>query len=842
MTDPNPELTLYDISWLTALARTLTRDGALADDLVQQTWLVANKSEPPTGVSRPWLARVLRRLHLRSLRTESRRAVRERAASSDEALTGTAEFVERAELQRTLAECLLGLEEPYRTTLMHVAFEERTPRQIAASESVSVESVRRRLRKARELFRERLEREYDRDWKQWYAALLPYAELPLPGEVAAASAAKSSGLSTALITVGGLIMSNSLLVSIATVLVGSLAVSTVLWNREEAGPDVGRLQAPVASGADDDELVAARATQVASPERREVAIASQATAKATPAPAATPVLHALSGTLLMRDESDAEYPATSGEFSLWTSTGAVQVPVVNGAWQVDLAPDQRINFRVFHETELVLDDRVGLLTGGTEGFEEERTIAEDTRLALMGRWLRQHRFNVLDAETREHLSGVQIIERRFYVGSYFPHPGRIEQEEVVCQDAYSPVDIEPSSEHKDTYYVGCDWYAWTKVEVDHRKGGETDVLLEPGGNLRVRFAGAHQGPIEFAIHVEGSTGSQIQRDVNTEDEFVLRGLPLGRYVIAARAGMRAPEVRKEIEVLSGPNELVLEVPGYVEERAPVAGTLFLGQDAESTATELMFREAVQWSLRPEDQGGSVAKRIPLSSMERVDGGFRFDAGELFLGTYEVLLEGTPWSTALTLEAGGATNLRFEVESQGAVFVRLIEAGTSKVIGKSDQGVWHDPSFELNREVDAAFDEARQAWRVSGPAGRLDGRISFYYDYEGAEIALELQEEPVEIEVEIERPTTFSVEVYHREERVELSVAWIGQLGARPASTEESDSAGLRLLSGGWGLAVTEPGVHVISFGELEGYAPIPDRSVTLERGKHTELRVDLQRR
>ena len=49
MSDAHPDLSLNDVAWLTALARTLTRDGADADDLVQETWVAARTSPPPSG-------------------------------------------------------------------------------------------------------------------------------------------------------------------------------------------------------------------------------------------------------------------------------------------------------------------------------------------------------------------------------------------------------------------------------------------------------------------------------------------------------------------------------------------------------------------------------------------------------------------------------------------------------------------------------------------------------------------------------------------------------------------------------------------------------------------------
>ncbi|MHC4892925.1 MAG: RNA polymerase sigma factor [Planctomycetota bacterium] len=147
MTRPPSELSAEDLSWLTVLARALTRDWSEADDLVQETWIAARTSPSKDGVvSRAWLSRVLHRFHLRSLRTARRRKRRETESSRPEGLPPTSDLVERAELQRKLAESMVGLEEPYRTTLMLVVFEAQTAANIAEHQGISVVHARRRGR------------------------------------------------------------------------------------------------------------------------------------------------------------------------------------------------------------------------------------------------------------------------------------------------------------------------------------------------------------------------------------------------------------------------------------------------------------------------------------------------------------------------------------------------------------------------------------------------------------------------------------------------------------------------------------------------------------------------
>lgn len=221
MGDMHPETTLADVTWLTALARSLVQSEPDADDLVQETWLAAQRSPPDMPNHRAWLARVLRRFHLRHLRTDRRRTRREQVAhqAASSPSPSTAELVERAELRRKLSECLIALDEPYRTTLMLVAFEGQTPAQIAVRDGISAAHVRRRLRKARELYRHKLERDYGGDWGKWSAALLPFARLPLPSESPVEPLSQAPLLPATL----------TALMSLKALLVAAAAVAAGLW-------------------------------------------------------------------------------------------------------------------------------------------------------------------------------------------------------------------------------------------------------------------------------------------------------------------------------------------------------------------------------------------------------------------------------------------------------------------------------------------------------------------------------------------------------------------------------------------------------------------------------------
>ncbi|HET6203755.1 MAG TPA: sigma factor [Planctomycetota bacterium] len=78
----NPQSLLAHADFVRTLARTLVRDAAEADDIVQETWRATLEHPPRNAESpRPWLATVVRNFARRFARAENRRERWERAAA-----------------------------------------------------------------------------------------------------------------------------------------------------------------------------------------------------------------------------------------------------------------------------------------------------------------------------------------------------------------------------------------------------------------------------------------------------------------------------------------------------------------------------------------------------------------------------------------------------------------------------------------------------------------------------------------------------------------------------------------------------------------------------------------
>jgi RNA polymerase sigma-70 factor (ECF subfamily) len=165
MTKRQLEQLLCHESFLKALALKLLRDRTRADDVVQETWLVALRSaKSPGEVQRGWLAGVVRNLVRRALRDDQRRARREFAAAREGHTKATDELLGDASVRRRIAQLVLALPAHYRDVILLRYYDGLTPLVIAKKLGVSDSTVRTRLQRGLQRLRARLEGENgDRD-------------------------------------------------------------------------------------------------------------------------------------------------------------------------------------------------------------------------------------------------------------------------------------------------------------------------------------------------------------------------------------------------------------------------------------------------------------------------------------------------------------------------------------------------------------------------------------------------------------------------------------------------------------------------------------------------------
>jgi RNA polymerase sigma-70 factor (ECF subfamily) len=180
--DARFEALAAETSWLRRLALSVVHDAALAEDIVQETWMVAAERLPEDGRPlRPWLARVIRNLARMSLRSASRRAARESRSDAQPAPAATPEeLTERLEIQRRLTEKVLALGEPHRAMVLLHYVESLSSVEIGQRLGVPEGTVRWRLKQALDHIRAELDAEEKGRRAAWCAPLSRFARVPVP--------------------------------------------------------------------------------------------------------------------------------------------------------------------------------------------------------------------------------------------------------------------------------------------------------------------------------------------------------------------------------------------------------------------------------------------------------------------------------------------------------------------------------------------------------------------------------------------------------------------------------------------------------------------------------------
>jgi RNA polymerase sigma-70 factor (ECF subfamily) len=173
---PSTELLLQDSAWLKSLATRLANDRDDADDLVQEAWIAAWRRQPDaTRPMRAWLTKVVRDLAGMKHRSDRRRAARDALADDAQVSATPDELLAQIRLHKRLAELVIELDEPYRSTIIARFVEGRTSASIAQSLGIPAGTVRKRLHEALSRLRAGLDANAG-DRKQWAPAVLAFAK------------------------------------------------------------------------------------------------------------------------------------------------------------------------------------------------------------------------------------------------------------------------------------------------------------------------------------------------------------------------------------------------------------------------------------------------------------------------------------------------------------------------------------------------------------------------------------------------------------------------------------------------------------------------------------------
>jgi len=176
MAAPTPVPTPAEVEGLRRLARGLLGRGDLAEDAVQDAWVIARERGGPRTTA--WLGGIVRNRARQILRAEGRRRRREERAAGGRPVPEPLDHVAAIERQRIVLEELERLPEPLRLTLWLRFFAGRSAVEIARERGIPSATVRTHVHRGIALLRERMDRRHGGRRSAWLPALAPFAFPP----------------------------------------------------------------------------------------------------------------------------------------------------------------------------------------------------------------------------------------------------------------------------------------------------------------------------------------------------------------------------------------------------------------------------------------------------------------------------------------------------------------------------------------------------------------------------------------------------------------------------------------------------------------------------------------
>ncbi len=425
---------LEEDAWLRSLAFRLAGPDH-ADDALQQAWIKFRAQDSTIRNPAAWFTRVIGNFAARRARDQKAREVHEQgyAAGRPSSALPTADLVARMEQQRLVAEAVLALEEPYRSTVIAHFVDGKSTKEIAAQLGEPWATVRSRLSRAIENLRKKLVKE-DRDWQ----ANLAMAVFGVPNSRLARPPVLASSLFS---------------YALVAILLGSVSLPIILL-----GMDSAAVESPIESARKDE---AAATANTESQESREELLTPEASQAAIVQENA---LVTYVGELL-----DLEGSALP-DVELYVDDRRVAKTDLEGRFTIELEAGE-------HELE--------------SGSDFEILCAAPLRADRLNRFLatpgvRIHG-KVVDAENGQAIPGAELI---YWNGTPVDYPYALG--ELTFRAGPEPFLVD--ADGKFDFLVPWMPGASVGARIDGRQSTQLEFGQDPGGGFTFSLFGEDEGP------------------------------------------------------------------------------------------------------------------------------------------------------------------------------------------------------------------------------------------------------------------------------------------------------------------------------------------------------------
>lgn len=448
--------------------------------------------------------------------------------------------------------------------------------------------------------------------------------------------------------------------------------------------------------------------------------------------------------------------------------------------------------------------------------------------------------HVRDRDSGRELAPVFVVALDGLAASWKDDPGRASES---AEDlGASPVSIAAPVEGAiRTLFARSPGYAWGRIEL--RDAQEERFLdLVPAGDLRIFVAAGPRDP-STQVRVLGAERRLLfEEELGAREELVVPGLPAGPVEVVARIAslLDAREVgRASAEIVPGTTasaKLLLE-PVEPARWVPLAGSIVVPPEWGLEDFELGFElqgVALQgWS------GEARVRREAMTLANRAAGLHRWSAGDVQPGRYEADLIELGYSAVIEVGPEGARDVHIAIPPPCTVHLRCVDAVTGDAT-RPEQIYWGSTTDGGPNSLLAVsgWNGQLERFELRVPCGAI--RItSVGSRHESRTMDFQVGPGLAELELVLRAPTALRPILMDGTREVPWEVRRMPAL----VPLDEQESAGSwTLRERRLTMKVDEPGRYALRVPVLDGYEPVPEQVVELERGVLTEHLIELVRR
>lgn len=391
--------------------------------------------------------------------------------------------------------------------------------------------------------------------------------------------------------------------------------------------------------------------------------------------------------------------------------------------------------------------------------------------------------------------------------------------------------------------VGAEGYAWKDVAIDPSFSGSRVVVLPRAGTLVCDVTGIPETKcIDF--HVGTMDGQSVigSRRVCSDGVVVFEDAPTGWLRVYGNAvderetTLAVEEAYIDIQP-QVPNHTRVRVVSVVDSTTTVSGSLFVPGAWGWSYTSL---HATCLDVAPGTFGRT--RRLELTETEHSMGGasFRWEGEHMLPGNYEFTLNASIYSWFLSVPEYGLSNVVFQTPPPTILPVKVVDAGTNRVLDDCDVDWFTHSEHESDGGVPNAASKNgdQNVYLLRVPQAKVELGVSKlgyhpYYEIVDAASITDV------LTIGLQPAQWFSFACVDGNLKLEIPMAW------NPEVSVSNDDGGLVVFEERTKfvrrIQVSQPGVYKVQPPEIAGYLAAEPVYVDVGEGAPLSVSVQLRR-